>query len=484
MKKDKILKDKKFLKEIAIILIVGIIVNGACFLMGTIHSHAMTSIYQLPYNLANFQSINQPFSQYTNDILTAISNSNFVNNGTYFQDDHYFIYLDTVGSSTVYFYICSNVRFDDTSNIVTFSNNTITCRANTDKSTIRVKADNNNGVLSNFEVVGYRNSGNSWSLLGNATLRSGYGFDDYRYTYPFVIVGDFYDINNNLVLTNTSVNSGNTTQFENAELTGHATNNTQPTTPTITAPAIDSSLSVIENVKILFNWLGETIKSLLSWLLSSILSFFDNLVNNIKAFIDAVIRAINNGFMNIYNNIQSLFYPFITFFTGYAQGMQDFIDEITDSQTGIIPFIKLQIANIRTGIASLVDDVFSIKNFLTGAQGFFETYGVIWNQETWEDALDNSPWLDAVSDNTTTMSQFINGTLNVAEPQELSFTMDFRNAYYNFGLVTWDLSWYQPYKQPVRLAFLSICVLHALVYFFDEAPNFFSGGGSNKKGDK
>ena len=69
----------EFLKEIAIILIVGIIVNGACFLMGTIHSHAMTSIYQLPYNLANFQSINQPFSQYTNDILTAISNSNFVN---------------------------------------------------------------------------------------------------------------------------------------------------------------------------------------------------------------------------------------------------------------------------------------------------------------------------------------------------------------------------------------------------------------------
>lgn len=482
--KDKILKDKKFIKEIAIILIVGIIVNGACFLMGTIHSQAMSSIYQLPYNLANFQSINQPFSQYTNDILTAINNSSFVSNGAYFDESHYYIIVTSVTSNGVSFKICSNCRFADTSNIVTFNNTALTCTANTDKSSITVNADNNNGVLSNFRVGGYNNSGNHWEVLGSQNVRSGYGFDDYRYNYPFVIVGDFYDINNNLVLTNTSVNSGNTTQFENAELTGHATNNTQPTTPTITAPAIDSNLSVIENVKILFNWLGETIKSLLLWLLSSILSFFDNLVTNIKSFIDAVIRAINNGFMNIYNNIQSLFYPFITFFTGYAQGMQDFIDEITDSQTGIIPFLKLQIANIRTGIASLVDDVFSIKNFLSGAQGFFETYGVIWNQETWEDALDNSPWLDAVSDNTTTMSQFINGTLNVAEPQELTFTMDFRNAYYNFGLVTWDLSWYQPYKQPVRLAFLSICVLNALVYFFDESPNFFSGGGSNKKGDK
>lgn len=469
MMKDKILKDKKFLKEIAVILIVGIIINALCFLMPlVVHAAGSGEAYYFPF-ASGYNQYNIPVDQ--SFISSQLSDKKVK-----------FIVCYADFSSSYPNRMRYMVLSQDTTefNIYGVLNN---------DSHFTIDANGYNG----FNLAVYLDWGDGRDMVHQYDITDGNAIYELRNWESAIDSYNVYysrqDLHKNglsgqdILIYGYDAPPG-TTEFQNSALTGHALNNTKPTAPTITAPSIDSNLSVIENVKILFTWLGDTIKALLKWIIDSLADYFDNLVTNIKAFIDAIITAINNGFMNVYNNIQSLFYPVITFFTAYAKGIQDFIDDLTDSQTGLIPFLKTQIANIRTAIASLVDDVISIKNFLFGVKGFFDTYGVIWNQETWEDALDNSPWLDAVSDNTTTMSQFINGTLNVAEPQELSFTMDFRNAYYNFGLVTWDLSWYQPYKQPVRLAFLSICVLNALVYFFDEAPNFFSGGGSNKKGDK
>lgn len=469
MMKDKILKDKKFLKEIAVILIVGIIINALCFLMPlVVHASGSGEAYYFPfasgYNQNNIP-VNESFiSSKLSDKKVKFIRAYSDYSSSYPNRMRYFVLIQDTQDFNIYGVLYNDSNFSLSAN----SSNGFICQSYLDwgdgTDIFLVTDYSDTQALNQFRNISSAIDSNNVYYSRQDLHKNGLSGQDiliYGYDAP-----------------------PGTTEFQNSALTGHALNNTKPTAPTITAPSIDSNLSVIENVKILFTWLGDTIKALLKWIIDSLADYFDNLVTNIKAFIDAIITAINNGFMNVYNNIQSLFYPVITFFTAYAKGIQDFIDDLTDSQTGLIPFLKTQIANIRTGIASLVDDVISIKNFLFGVKGFFDTYGVIWNQETWEDALDNSPWLDAVSDNTTTMSQFINGTLNVAEPQELSFTMDFRNAYYNFGLVTWDLSWYQPYKQPVRLAFLSICVLNALVYFFDEAPNFFSGGGSNKKGDK
>ena len=474
--------NKKYFKETAIIIIVGIIINIACFLMPLVVHAANDEGGRLPYNV---YVGNQTDNTFFTDQVSSIIHNNTTISAFLSDATTYIIVPWSKNPSNMYFRIIKNPVFDDTIDINTFNYESTSLVVASNSSIYFQMYFYTNGNAPVIAGITQTNSPSNYLILGNSVVSSFVNNTTIRLNYPV-------ELSNNVLKNNDSesiliygiVTNPTTSEFQNSELTGHATNNTQPTTPTITAPAIDSSLSVIENVKILFNWLGETIKSLLVWLLSSILSFFDNLVTNIKAFIDAVIRAINNGFMNVYNNIQSLFYPFITFFTGYAQGIQDFIDDITDSQTGIIPFLKLQIANIRTGIASLVDDVISIKNFLFGVQGFFDTYGVIWNQETWEDALDSSPWLTAVTDNTTTMSQFINGTLYVAEPQTLEFSFDFRNAHYNFGLCTFNFDWYLPYKNSVRLAFLTICILNAVLYFFDEAPNWFSGGGSNKKGDK
>ena len=483
--KEVLKRNKQYIKETAIIIIVGIIINIACFLMCSITGHCANDQQAYPVD-SGYNSEITPFT-----VEQIINYCNNINTLPVYNDMGYVIYINNLGNSNnpkaAYYNVLMWDRdyYDTVPFYITFSNGSNYFTFNFDS----------NGLETHFKVYQYLDWKGDFSDVNNKHYYNNSSLSNMNGYSPLISVSTCYFASDNILLGNINnvdfpvivVSNGNnatTTEFQDAELTGHALNNNQPTTPTITAPAIDSSLSVIENVKILFNWLGETIKSLLAWLLSSILSFFDNLVTNIKAFIDAVIRAINNGFKNVYNNIQSLFYPFIVFLTAYAQGIQDFIDEITDSQSGIIPFLKLQITNIRTAIASLVDDVFAIKNFLFGVKGFFDTYGVIWNQETWEDALDNSSWLTAVSENTSTLSQFINGTMNVAEPERLEFTFDFRNAHYNFGLCTFNFDWYLPYKNSVRLAFLTICILNAVLYFFDEAPNWFSGGGSNKKGDK
>ena len=466
-------KNNSFKKEIIIILVVGLIVNVACFFMDTLYPKAASSssgneYFPMEQNYFNFDVysyINSKDSQIhwtqnANYYHAIASHRQYDANGNagtlfivvvysdspikaYYNQPQNF-YLENIGVGGFY----------EVYEITAYSNGTIT-------------VNNRNGWVNN----NHRLTNNYTSSVATANTR-----DKYSYLSNLAI-----EFNNADFLCLNYVVLPNSTQFNDApQITGHALP-TQPTAPTFTPPTYDSSLSLVENVKSFIQWLGQYIGTLFTWLLQSIYDYLDNLLQNLKAFINAVITAINNGFMNIYNNINSLFYPFITFFTAFAQVIEDFLENFS---TDFIAFVKQQLNNLVSGISNLVDSVITIKNFLTGTQGFFETYGVIWNQQTWEDALDDSPWLDAVSDNTTTMSQFINGTLNVAEPQELTFTMDFRNAHYNFGLVTWDLSWYQPYKQSVRLAFLAICVLNALVYFFDEAPNFFSGGGSNKKGDK
>ena len=487
--RDFLKNNKKYLKETAIIIIVGIIINIACFLMCSFYSRAATSSGQLPFVISN----NQPtYNSWWNDYVKNTITSQSVWTSHVGPNDTVLIIPRTYYSydGHIRFYCYINPTFNQNIDINTFDYYNAKLRLScNDFIRIDIHFDSNN--TNRFDYNYFHESYSNEFLgpiveTGNSFTNMQYGFTVTE-DYPVALLGANELINSvtgDSIIVNSITDIG-TTEFIPADEISTTTPTTIPQLPTLTAPTIDTSLSVIENIQNLFSWFGNTVKSLFQWLIDVITTLFSNLVLNVKNFINAIIQAVNNGFNNVFNNIKSLFYPFITFFTGYAQGIQDFIDEITDSQTGIIPFLKTQIANIRTGIASLVDDVISIKNFLFGVQGFFDTYGIIWNQETWEEALDSSPWLTAVTDNTTTLSQFINGTMNVAEPQTLEFSFDFRNnRYCNFGLTSFNFDWYLPYKNSVRLAFLTICILNAVLYFFDEAPNWFSGGGSNKKGDK
>lgn len=475
------MKEKKdsFLKDVVIIVLSGIIVNVVCLFL-SLNVKAATNSELLPYNL--YYGNSQYNSFYSSSVSSIIHNNVAIN--SFLSDaDSYIIVPWSVNPSNMYLRIIKNPIYDDTIDINTFdySTNSFVIASNSslyfqmyfysNGNSPVITGITQNNSLANYLILGSRNTQN----FVNNTLVTAF--------YPVEIEPLIQKNNDNeKILVFTQEYNPTTSDFIGSALIGHSDNNNQPNSPIITLPSIDSSLGVIDNVKILFQWLGDTIKSLLFWVITSVLAFFDNLVSNLKAFINAVIMAINNGFRNIYNNFVSLFFPFISFFTAFAKGLEENLEDFFDN---FIPFIKQRINDFVGFFTSLIDNIISIKNFLFGIKGFFDTYGVIWNQQTWEEALDNSEWLNAVSDNTATISQFFNGTLNVAEPQTAPvFTLDFRNSFYNFGLCTIDLSWYEPYKHSVRLAFLSICILNVVLYFIDESPNWFSGGGSNKKGDK
>lgn len=483
-------KNKAFIKEVIVILFVGILVNLACFFMCSITGHCATNT-ALPYQAntqdgysltqEEYSTIIDTISDfgYTLDTTNIIVFRNYRKNWYTYNDyvdvPQYVVYELPSNSPTMSF--SSGYSYD------TFEYNNASCYITASSSNMRGFTLYRSTIATTHNGWAITASSGTlhFQLFGSAEMTSvsnTYFSGSYNNYYPVYVSTIFTNQNGDEILTNIVPVSPGNEIFNNAPLTGHAINPTQPTAPTITAPQIDSSNTVIENIQILFSWLGTTIKDLLTWLINQVLALFTNLITNIKAFIDAVITAINNGFMNIYMNFTKLFGPYISLAFNTLTWLKEWLEDINEN---FFDFIRNRLIQIQNYISTTVDTVIGLKDLV---QYFFNTYGVIWNQETWEETLDQSPWLDAVSDNTTTLSQFINGTLNVAEPQELVFTLDFRNAHYNFGLCTFDFNWYQPYKHAVRLAFLCICVLNAVLYFFDEAPNWFSGGGSNKKGDK
>lgn len=476
-------ENKKFIKEMLIILLVGIVVNAACFLMPLNVKAASDSSYKLPYNVYDG---NNSFNTFYNDTVSSILHNNSTISAFLSGSDSYIIVPWSANPSNMYFRIIKNPAFDDTIDINSFNYEIQSLTVSANSSLYFQVYFYSNGNPPVISGITQSNTPTNYLILGQSNVTNFINDTKLRVSYPVELSSNIMkNGDNETILVYSQTFNPESTEFIDSSLIDSQINPTSPNLPQIEAPTIDTNLSVIENIKALFQWFGNLFKTLLNWVINSILNFFSNLITNIKNFINAIITAINNGFKNIYNNFKSLFYPFIAFFTAYAQGMQDFIDEITDPNTGIISFLKLQIANIVEGIASFVDGVIAIKQFLFGIDGFFDTYGVIWNQETWEEALDNNEWLNATQNNTAIISQFFNGTLNVAEPQTPPvFTLDFRNSYYNFGLCEINFSWYEPYKHSVRLAFVAICVLNVVLYFIDEAPNWFSGGGSNKKGDK
>lgn len=488
--------NKKYLKETAIIIIIGIIINIACFLMPLVVHAENSESSSLPYLPNSYE--NTLSRAELVDIIGTLSSAGYTlgDNTIIFRTYEYtwYTYNDYIQAPSYIIYDFSNINnvsltyYGCTYSTFEYNNSSMYVRVGTAGSSGITQYKLVKSTIGSHLYNGYSVSQSTnafFDMFGVATMTqvsNRYFEGEFNNKYPVYTTFVLKDLNGNDVLSNYHDTIPTTSDFEPAPNSPNVTPNTPPTSPTITTPAIDSSQSLIDNIKALFNWLGDTIKSLLAWLIEYIMYFFNNLTYNIKAFIDAVIHAINNGFANVYNNIRDFFSPAINFLMGAGQAVMDFINNL--DQLDFHAYIKQRVSDIVSGIQNLVDSVFSIKNFLTGTQGFFETYGVIWNQETWEEALDSSPWITAVTDNTTTMSQFINGTLNVAEPQTLEFSFDFRNAHYNFGLCTFNFDWYLPYKNSVRLAFLTICILNAVLYFFDEAPNWFSGGGSNKKGDK
>lgn len=505
MKKEliKIIKDKKFIKEIVIIIIVGFIINALCFMM-PLYVHAageestneviISGATTLPYYIDQTYGASGAYGNgaiLTHDINAVYNNlfkdnEAFIINDTYqafglTSDDSVLFLVNSVQPWSNYFDIQFSVLVNPTVNVpvsssFNWSQNSIEISAQRGFITYEISRS---GSISRYGFVSPTAQAN-YNILGIPNFFSGRSdWSDYVqvFNYPVLasnIPGALFSTNNIAVVAYTGYNVGSPSDFVNADLINSQIDFNQPIAPTFTLPTIDTNLSVIENIKNLFQWLVTSIGDFFVWFINGLRSFFTTLLTNLRAFINAVITAINNGFSSVIQNFKTLFSVFFN-------SIINFIDLLKQSQEDFFTFVKNRLVAINTIINGLGQDLATILSFYDYALYFIDKYGFFYNQERVTRIINNSDFITALTAFRTQASSLTNNFSSVQEPDHLSFTLDFSNAYYNFGVCEFSFDWILPFRNPIRLFIIGVTVLTMLTNFMEDFPAMFSGGGGHSK---
>lgn len=506
MKKEqiKIIKDKKFLKELAIILIVGFIINALCFCMPLFANAAgeetsnqviISGTTTLPYYIDQTygaSGISSTGAILTHDI-NAVYNNIFKGNETFIVNDTYQA-LGLSSDDSVLFLVSSvhpwSNYFDITFSVLV--NPTVIIPVNSSfnwsQNSIQVSAQrgfityeiSRSGSISRYGGITIPTAETTYNILGVPSFFTGNsGWSDYVqvYNYPVIasnISGALYSTNNIAVVAYSGYNVGSPSDFVNSDLINSQIEFIQPAAPTFNLPTIDTSLSVIENIKNLFQWLVSSIGDFFVWIISGLRAFFTNLLTNLRAFINAVITAINNGFSTIIKNFKSLFSVFFN-------SIINFIDLLKQSQEDFFTFVKNRLTDINTIINGLGQDLAAILSFYNYGLYFIDEYGYFYNQERVTRIINSSDFITSLVSFRSQTSTLINNFSSVPEPDHLSFTLDFSNAYYNFGVCELSFDWILPFRNYIRLFIIGVTVLSMLTNFMEDFPSMFSGGGGHSK---
>lgn len=461
-----------FIKDIIIIIIVGIIVNAFCFFVGSIHSEAATQVnVPWPYIVDEQNAAyNTSIVPYLDGIVESVKDKFDYSSDT---DDPFFIVIKDVwwkdtDTSDPYWaaecFVYWNVTFDDTlgSNFTDKSFNFVANSGNVHRFDI---------WLDSFRIYSYdnRNNGDFYCLGQPQTSNLSIG----TFTPDYIIYcsQDVYD-GNTLVVSQSG--NDNVVDFVESPLITNFDSPVLPSVPTVETPTIDTSLSVIENVKILFSWLGNTIKSFFQWIINVIVALFTSLFTNLKNFINAIITGINNGFSTIIANFKALFSLFFNSIT-------NFIGLLKQSQEDFFTFCKNRLTDISSVLNGLSQGIAKIAGFYDYPLYLIDKYGFFYNQEMVTSLINNSDFISSVAAFKTQASTLVNNFSSVSEPDHLSFTLDFTNAYYNFGVCEFSFDWILPFRNPIRLFVVGVTVLSMLTNFMEDFPSMFSGGGGHSK---
>lgn len=471
MKKEQI--KNNFIKDIIIIVIAGIIINAFCFFAGTIHSQAASDQGgRLPYNVYVGNASDNTF--YTDQVSSIIHNNSSV--ASFLSDANSYIIVPwSKNPSNMYFRIIKNPVFDDTIDINTFNYESTSLVVASNSSLYFQMYFYTNGNAPVIAGITQTNTPGNYLILGNNAASSFINDTTIRLYYPVELSDNIMKNNDNeSILIYGIVYNPTDTEFIDSPLIDNVINPTEPTLPTIEAPNIDTSQSLIDNIKALFQWLGNLFKTLFNWILTGIVNLFTNLLSNIKAFINAVITAINNGFSNIFNNFKSLFSVFF-------QAVLNFIDFLKQSQEDFYTFCKNRLTDINTVLNGLSQGFAKIAGFYDYPLYFIDKYGFFYDQDRVNTIINNSDFISALTAFRTQASTLSNNFSNVSEPDHLSFTLDFTNAYYNFGVCEFSFDWILPFRNPIRLFVVGVTVLSMLTNFMEDFPAMFSGGGGHSK---
>lgn len=379
--KDHILKDKKFLREVAIILIVGIIVNALCFLLPLV-VHAETATTQLPYicntnpyrNESEIASVLDAITQaYPDDNLQNIIvflSSEYVwwDYNTYIPSKTYIVYnlsgftysssWGTVGSNLtpnasnfdLYGNDYIDVTFDNfvsytctqRGNIGTNYNGMYVYKTTASSSTRR--------FFSSYQPIHISNAKVDFEYLQNYPVYTNISWftnDNQANAITYLtdgvsdaVIGEFSDLPSLDELLDNISNS----------FTGGSSGTTN--TP-------DQNKTDIQNFADFFNNLQSSINSNLNNLGQNIKSWFDNLQKKLTDVANSISTNIWNGFATLMQNIKDFLSPKLD----YIIEKFNYITEEPDSNE-IIAFIET--TSIYSDISSINTSVTTFGSSFTG----------------------------------------------------------------------------------------------------------------------
>ena len=455
--KEKIKNNKKYIKE-TILLLGGIIINLACFLMGTIYSNAQTldnpsfpfyinEIYGANGNY-NGSSIvcddvneiyNTYLKQYENIIISDIYDK-FSLNST----DSILVRIrevgNNLGSSTPYMYIWFEFYVNPT------VNGTVSNSATFVNTPVDISFDYYGRIRYNF----YPQSTNlTYYSKQNLSTSSGYTmfgtpiiyhldystYDMYQiYNYPVFMynMNILYSSNGTPLIAYTGVSIGDFTDLPGLDEILNNINNTWEPPSSITGHALPSQPTEnpnnndFQNRLQMFDYLKDSINAIVGNLGYNIKNWLDNLIGKMVEGFNSVSKNIYNGFKTLMDNIKDFFGPKI-------DAIVEKFNYITE------PFDSQELSNALNN-GSFSGDMLSL---LSNVGSFSSTF------------------------------------TSATEPQSCSFTLDFtNNGYFSFGVCTFSFDWILPFRSYIRLFLGCLCVYSLIVSIFTSINTYIGGTSS------
>lgn len=439
-------ENKSFLKDSLIILIIGIIVNAFCFFIGTIYSKAANISSSLPYLC---QSENSFYNQEEIDNILSLINERYpesdiynkkfiISLGAEYQWYDYNNYIEvptyrvyvlpdnniygTTWSSNSNF---QNFVFDNSSfyidlAIVPFTS--YTCMPTTlQPNNMNISKSTSSGV-SNFRLFG---SYSPHTINNNFYQVVVPGWNYPVYTNYAIQTTDPTGETGLILSFSTGIIPGEFTDLPPLEdILNNISNSYTPHTND-TPPTYDSSISDGQNISNAINGHSQNMNNAINNLGNNIKNWFDNMQRKLTDTTNAILGGLHNGFATINQNFKDFFGAKI-----------DFIIE------------KLEYLIEPLSLEELTDNLnnSSFSSDLLGSIDLLESF----------------------------KSSFTSGT----EPNTCTFTLDFTNSFYNFGVCTFSLDWLLPIRPIIRLFLGGLCVYSLIVSIFTSLNTFIGGTSS------
>lgn len=433
MMKEKIKNNKKYIKETILLLLGGIIINLACFLMGTIYSHAETptNYYPVSSGQNNMQVLSLEQIFYECNLLATYD----------FSTVNYVIFIDDISTPSYPYGRKYNVlvwekalnenpfyieldyggtyfEFHKVSNTAS----TFSYRVYSFQDWTGDLSDVNDTAVYYSERLNYLNGDsplyrNNCDYVFNTSVYLNQPDNIIspvlQYIDNGINIGDFVDLPG----LDEILNNINNTWVPPSNITGHALPN-QPTE--------NPNNNDFQNRLQMFDYLKDSINAIVGNLGYNLKNWIDNLTGKMVEGFNSVSQNIWNGFKTLMDNIKDYFGPKL-------DAIIEKFNYITE------PFDSQELAN------NLNNGEFT-SDFL----------GLI-----------------------TTVSTFANTFTSAAEPQSCSFTLDLRNnGYFSFGLLTFSFDWILPFRSTIRLILGCLCVYSLIVSIFTSINTYIGGTSS------